>query len=355
MVRVPQPKRKSSNIKPEVLVKALKATRCGVLITDPNQPDNPIVYANRAFCAMTGYSRDEILGRNCRFLQGKDRKQPELSAIREALRTKTSCSTILRNYKKSGEMFFNELSISPVFDKSGDLTHFVGIQKDVTAEVQLKTQRDEFLATLLHDIKTPLLASMRVLNHIKSNGSFTPAENVLVEGVMQNDYGLLRLIDNAMDCYRPEQLTAVHRTYYDLTKQLAKCAAQLMPAAQQKRVVLFMPDQPLVICADSRLCERVFFNLMELAIRYSPRVGRIKVKTDFTPDYFEVEFSNRSSGLPIKFFSAAQNLLLSFDDENSTALALHSARLILQQHGGELVLQRSNKVTSFIARLPANS
>lgn len=353
MVRVPQPKLKSSsNLEPEVLLKALQAACCGVVITDPNQVDNPIVYANRAFCSMTGYTRDEILGRNCRFLQGKDRKQPELSAIREALRTRTSCTVILRNYKKSGEMFFNELAISPVFDQSEVVTHFVGIQKDVTAEVQLKTQKDAFLATLLHDIKTPMLASLRLLDHVKNNGAITPDEHVLVEGVIQNDHGLLRLIDNAMVCYRPEQLTAVNRTYYDLTKQLLRCVEHLTPAALQKNVAILMPEQSITICADARLCERVFFNLMDLAIRYSQRMGRIKIKAEINPDYFEVEFSNRGSSLPSRYFGGAHNLLLSFDDENSTALALHSSRLILQQHGGDLMLTRSNKVTSFIARLP---
>ena len=112
--------------------RAISASSNGIVITDPNQHDNPIIYVNPAFERMTGYSAQDILGRNCRFLQGTDREQPALEELRAGLREGRECHVVLRNYKKDGTLFCNELSISPVYDEEGRLTNFIGVQTDVT-------------------------------------------------------------------------------------------------------------------------------------------------------------------------------------------------------------------------------
>lgn len=117
-----------------VLRRALAAARNGIIITDANLHDNPIIYCNRAFEQLTGYSQAEILGRNCRFLQQGDRDQPGLHVVRAAIRSGKPCQAQLRNYRKDGTLFWNELSLSPVYEEKGRLTHFVGVQKDITAQ-----------------------------------------------------------------------------------------------------------------------------------------------------------------------------------------------------------------------------
>lgn len=116
--------------------RAMAASSEGIVVTDPNEPDNPIVYANPAFEKITGYSAEEVLGRNCRFLQGVERDQPHLRVLRRALRESRECSVVLRNYRRDGAAFWNELSVSPVFDDDGRLVNFVGVQKDVTERVR---------------------------------------------------------------------------------------------------------------------------------------------------------------------------------------------------------------------------
>ncbi len=111
---------------------AVSASRHGIIITDPNRPDDPIVYVNPAFEGLTGYAAGEILGRNCRFLQGEDRDQPALDEMRSALAQGRGCRVVVRNYKKDGTPFWNDLSISPVRDAEGRLINFVGVQEDVT-------------------------------------------------------------------------------------------------------------------------------------------------------------------------------------------------------------------------------
>ena len=127
---------------PYVLSQILDTCVNGITLSDPDQPDNPIVYANAAFELITGYERNEILGRNCRFLRGTDNDQPELARIREAIRDQTPVTVTLRNYRKDGALFFNQFTIRPLFDPEGHLIYFLGIQYDVTEKVRARAELD---------------------------------------------------------------------------------------------------------------------------------------------------------------------------------------------------------------------
>jgi PAS domain S-box-containing protein len=121
-----------------LMSQALDASISGIIITDNRQPDNPIIYCNAAFIKISGYTRTEIIGHNCRFLQREDRSQHERAVIREAVRNGEACVVEIRNYKKNGELFYNELTISPIHDKEGHVTHFVGVQNDVSASKKVE-------------------------------------------------------------------------------------------------------------------------------------------------------------------------------------------------------------------------
>ncbi len=112
--------------------RALAATSNGIAIADAKLPDKPIVYCNPAFERITGYSSSEMIGRNCRFLQGPDTDRAALDRIRTALKEQHDCKVVLKNYRKDGTAFWNELAISPVRDSSGCVTHFIGVQSDIT-------------------------------------------------------------------------------------------------------------------------------------------------------------------------------------------------------------------------------
>ena len=120
--------------------RAIQAVKQGILITDPNQPDHPIIYASPGFMQLTGYTAAEVIGRNCRFLQGKNTDPTAVTRVREAIQHKRHCTVEVLNYRKDGTTFWNELSISPVLDPSGRLTHFVGAQVDVTERRLLEEQ-----------------------------------------------------------------------------------------------------------------------------------------------------------------------------------------------------------------------
>jgi PAS domain S-box-containing protein len=128
-----------------LLGRAVVASSNGIIITNPKVPDNPIVYANPAFEEISGYTADEVLGHNCRFLQADDRDQPALDELREALTEERECRVVLRNYRKDGTPFWNELYVSPVYDEENRLTNFVGVQNDVTERRRIEEERDLLL------------------------------------------------------------------------------------------------------------------------------------------------------------------------------------------------------------------
>jgi len=123
---------------------ALQSANNGIIITDAQKTDNPIIYFNPAFQRLTGYSNKEILHHNCRFLQGKDRDQESLKVLREAIKKGESCQVVLRNYKKDGTPFWNDLYIMPITNKNGVLTNFIGIQNDVTKRKKAEDERNHF-------------------------------------------------------------------------------------------------------------------------------------------------------------------------------------------------------------------
>lgn len=114
----------------------MEASSNGVVVSDANLPDTPIIYANPAFEQITGYTVNEVLGHNCRFLQGADKDQPDLEGLRSAIREGRECRAVLKNYRKDGTPFWNELYVSPVYDEDGRLASFIGVQNDVTERLR---------------------------------------------------------------------------------------------------------------------------------------------------------------------------------------------------------------------------
>lgn len=119
---------------------ALDAIGEGVVVADPRQPDLPLVFVNDAFCRITGYAREDVIGRNCRFLQGPETEPDAVDAIRDAIAHGQKCVVDLTNYREDGTPFRNRLSIVPVFNEGPLPEYFVGVQADITLlhEVQAR-------------------------------------------------------------------------------------------------------------------------------------------------------------------------------------------------------------------------
>ena len=128
------------------LDRAVLATGCAFTLVDANDPEWPLRWVNPAFTSMTGYLPAEVVGRNCRLLQGPDTDRGQVEVLRAALKANRDVVVVLLNYRKNGTAFWNQLSVSPVLDSSGVTTHFVGVQTDVTDRVEAEQLRDQALA-----------------------------------------------------------------------------------------------------------------------------------------------------------------------------------------------------------------
>ena len=137
-----------------LLRRAVESSKDGIIIVDLRAPDQPIRYVNAGFERITGYRSDDVVGRNCRFLQGEDRLQPEIETVGRAIAERQDCEVVLRNYRKDGSLFWNRLMLSPVPDESGKVTHYIGVQTDITAQKVMEAEH-QYLAT--HDPLTRLL------------------------------------------------------------------------------------------------------------------------------------------------------------------------------------------------------
>src|SRR5919107_523351 len=170
---------------------AVTASTNSIVISDPNLPDDPLVYVNPAFEETTGYAAEEVLGRNCRFLQGEDRAQPALGKLRAAIREERHCTVVLRNYRKNGSLFYNELSVYPVRGENDRVMNFVGVQNDITERLRTEEALREIrraerrrIARDLHDIVlqdlSGALQSLRLiyLQFIRSGAEVDLAEEI---------------------------------------------------------------------------------------------------------------------------------------------------------------------------------
>ncbi len=129
------------NVKSE----ALDATQNGIVISDALKEDHPIIYVNKAFRKLTGYSESEVLNRNCRFLQKDDNDQRGIKIMHKAIKAGKKCQVQVRNYKKDGTLFWNEVSINPIRNQEGTITHFIGIQNDIDQPCKSRRRNKTFL------------------------------------------------------------------------------------------------------------------------------------------------------------------------------------------------------------------
>lgn len=144
---------KDSQRQLRLLKRSLEASYNGVVISDARGHDMPLIYVNPAFERITGYTQHEVLGRNCRFLQGEQRDPLIAKEISQGLSQRRDVHVILKNFRKDGSEFWNDLFISPVFDESGELTHYVGVQNDITERKHFEL---ELSYNASHDLLTGL-------------------------------------------------------------------------------------------------------------------------------------------------------------------------------------------------------
>jgi len=379
--------------------RALAANPTGLTIADARVPDLPLLYVNAAFERISGYAAEELLGRNCRFLQGAASDQPALADIREALRTGGACQVVLSNTRKDGTLFWNDLTIAPVHDEHGTLTHFIGAQVDVTGRVQAKA--DETALADLRARQTVLLeqalaqrsAQLLRADRLATLGTLAAGVGHELNNIPQILKSYLCFVrDRCVTGMPPEDedLTALerasehvrmhaahllalgrpgpdHAEAVDLREVVTATLAMLAAVGKTRRVkiAVLAPDVPVTVTVNRTRIEQVLVNLVgnavdalaELRDRPTVRVvieaesgatGRRRVRcrvedngpgmsADTLGQIFEPYFTTKPVG-------------------KGTGLGLPVVRQIVEAYGGALsATSREGEGTTFTFDLPVET
>ncbi|MGC8501110.1 MAG: PAS domain-containing sensor histidine kinase [Leptospirillia bacterium] len=258
-----------------------------IVIADARRPDIPLIHVNPAFEKMSGYSLGEILGRNCRFMNRDDRDQPGIEAIRTAVREGSEVRTVIRNYKKDGSLFYNEIHLFPVVDERGTLSHFVAIEQDVTKRILLEGSlikakeeadranraKSDFLTLITHELRTPLNAILGYAQLLGMHGQTTLSleDSDHVAQILKAGWHLLELIDQLLDLGRIESGNIlITPTEVDL-RELAGESFLMAGELYEKKRISFrnLVPEGLASRADRDRLRQVLINLLSNAAKYS--------------------------------------------------------------------------------------
>lgn len=300
---------------------AIRATRMSMIITDPRRPDNPIVFANDAFLRLTGYERQEVLGKNCRFLQGPETDRMAVEQVREAIASRSDISIDLLNYRKDGSTFWNALYISPVSNDKGELQFFFASQLDVSdrklSEHRMSADKERFekavrertkeleaaleaQTTLLHEV------DHRVKNNLQMISSL-----IIMQRRTIKDEGIRQSLTTMLE--RIEALSTVHRRLYqskdvsrfDVSDFARDLISDLLTASGRSEITSKLDLDPIVVPAEKAtpvalMVNELVTNALKHAFKEKPDgsiAGSIGIKMSQPDGHLNIEVTDDGVGM----------------------------------------------------------
>ena len=323
----------------------------GISVADATLPDMPLMYVNPAFERITGYSLAEVMGINCRFLQGNERDQPAVEQMRQALREQRETVALIKNFRKDGTAFWNELSLSPIRNRDGVLTHMVGIQTDVTARVEFEAalRESEKLAavgrlasSIAHEINNPLESVMNLL--------------YLAERAECSDETRQYLQMADRELRRMKLITSQSlRFYKQSTRAQEVGCAELLDSVldmyhsrlQNSEVTVERRERPglAIVCMESEI-RQVLNNLVSNAIdAMHGRGGRLLVRTRETTEWRSgmtgvmITVADTGTGMSREVMRSIYKAFYSTKGIGGTGLGLWISSEIVERHRGRLLVR----------------
>ena len=343
-------KNRKIELPPTLLEQMIATSTSGIVVTNPALPNNPIIFANKAFYEMTGYSEDETLGFNCRFLQREDTNQTQVKELRDAIKSFAPCAVTLRNYKKSGEMFWNELHINPHVDPQTNSTYFIGVQHDLTAAVELQQQRQTYNAGLIHDIKGPIYSQARIFRQLQqlTSDQVDELRHELIESLVSS----AELVEKTLGLYKLEnEIVKPQYSKFKAQDLVAKVCSDLKDLAASRQITLHILEPGAAGCdvfADYQMAYRALRNLIDNALKVSRINCTTSILISNTSTSSIIAVMDTGTGLPKPLkdaLLARQDKLPSAfvsKDRESSGLGLITCAQIMRLHNGSLTLLKSN-------------
>ncbi len=342
----------------DIFFAAVELTRMPMVVVDPNQHDHPIVFVNQAFLEMTGYARNEVIGHNCRFLQGPETDPATRRRVKEAIEQRRDITTEILNYRKDGSSFWNALFVSPVFDAAGELKYFFGSQLDITrrrlAEESLRqAQKMEALGQLTggiaHDFNNLLQVILGYADSLATNLERPDADR----GRMGRAVGNIReaaerastLTQQLLSFARKQRLDGRTLNLNDLVAEMKEMAERTLGEAVTIETDLAPDLWPCRI--DRTQAEVALLNVLINARDAMPEGGRVTIATRNSPHrdaaagddgadrFVTVSVTDTGSGIPSDMLARVMDPFFTTKEEGKgTGLGLSMVYGFAKQSGG---------------------
>jgi PAS domain S-box-containing protein len=332
--------------------KAMDAVKEGITIADARLPDMPLIYINEGFSRMTGYPTSFVMNQNCRFLQGESTDPNEVAKLRKAVKNGEACTVQIANYKRNGDPFVNYLSLTPIHDVKGTLTHYVGVQSDITdlvnhkqAELSARHQaaeaaaateaKSQFLARMSHEIRTPL-NGMIAVGQLLAETRLTPQQWDLVNTIRCSGEALLTLVTDILDFSKIEANKMELSKSPFFLESTVEAAVEIagMHAAQKRLHLSYYIDDsvPGWLIGDAHRLQQILLNILNNAVKFTDSgeilmeiwsqekakdMNRIDSTTDTKASMYEIHFRVRDTGIGIAAADLAR-LFHSFSQLDAT-------------------------------------
>ncbi|MFY8350914.1 response regulator [Pseudoalteromonas sp. SSM20] len=308
---------KAAKERNDLLAQAIEACNLGITISDAKAPDMPLIFLNSGFTKITGYGQ-EVIGTNCRFLQGDKTSQKAIGKIHTALNEKSKLRVELVNYRKDGKQFWNSLQISPVIDHNKELVAFVGIQQDVTERIetnkaleQAKLQaehankaKSEFLASMSHEIRTPMNGVLGMLNLLQ-NSDLSKEQLHRTNVAISSANALLNLLNDILDFSKIDAgKLELESLEFDLRAMLGEFAEAAAIQAHQKKLELVLDITNVhtkTVKGDPNRLRQILHNLVGNAIKFTAH-GEVVIKaglTDYDDAFLQLQCEISDTGIGI--------------------------------------------------------
>ncbi len=354
--------------------RAIAASNNGIVICDASQPDLPIIYANLAFEKITGYTQSEIIGHNCRCLQSTNTAQSELQTLRAAIRAGQPCTVTLQNYRKDGTLFWNELSIAPIYDVDHVLTHFVGIQTDITdlkqsevdirqalvKEQELGELKSRFISMTSHEFRTPLTVIMSSAALLENYSQRWTEEKKLthLQRIQIAGRRMTQLLDDILVLSKAEADKLLYQPAPLHVPQFCQTLVTdlLLSDNDQHQIHFAWTGQQPVACLDEKMLQQVLTNLLSNSIKYSPIGTEVQFSVSEEVGTWVFQIQDQGIGIPL---SDVPHIFDSFHRGRNvgtisgTGLGLTIVKKWVDLQGGTIaVTSHEGEGTLFVVKLP---
>jgi PAS domain S-box-containing protein len=370
--------------------KVLDKAPFGITFADPHQPDMPLTYVNTSFEQQTGYSAEQALGRNCRFLQGPD-TQPEVTEkIRQVIRDRDTAEMEILNYRRNGEPFWNRLLIFPSFDSQGNLLNYVGCQTDITALKMAEQERHQMeaelnesmklqslgltIAGIAHDLNTPIGVAITASSHLEKQVKlFTSLTEASRDELIKTATGLARssalIINNlnkAATLVRSFKQTTADASRTEWRKLhvksfLESLLTSVSPVLNRARceVELQCPDDTQTFTEPGSLMQALINLMVNATIHAFEGVTNRQIRLTVTPqeDQLLIEVADNGIGMSQEALTKAFTPFFTTNrGSGGSGLGLFSSRRVVEEVlGGRItVTSQTGQGTQFQILLPTH-